>query len=227
LIVTEFRFASRDAAQRFKSATINYVFLPEDEASDEPGPEIDKIEPYGKWLMEHTEASTSMSGTSDDPSPSPGMLNRRESISSFATTRAARVDWKFERIVDHASATEEQATLMGILRSGNQFDDENMATWYLEENPSTKSGIPTVFKTAVLLKRASDANFVATLDVQAEVDFRYQISAAFNRLTMAGLRNNAFHFNMKESRGSIDVKDINALDQVELTGYTSTKPHRP
>ncbi len=81
MIVTEFRFASDDGAQRFKSATINYVFQPEDDAADEAGPEIFKIEPEGKWLIERTEAPAS-----DDPDPppspklaQPGILNRRYS----------------------------------------------------------------------------------------------------------------------------------------------------
>jgi hypothetical protein len=119
---------------------------------------------------------------------------------------------------------------MGIIRFGDERDDENIATWYLSENPLTKSGIPTVLTTAVLLVRSSDANFAATLDIQAEVDFRYNLSTAFKKMVGLVPKSDAISFNTKQSLGNIKVENINALDKVDLSAYrniASTRIHRP
>jgi hypothetical protein len=118
---------------------------------------------------------------------------------------------------------------MGIIRFGNERDDENIATWYLSENPSRKSGILIVLTTAVLLVHPSDANFAATLDIQAEVDFRYNLSTAFKKMVSLVPKSDAISFNTKQLLGNIKVENLNALDKVDLLAYrniASTRIYR-
>ncbi|KAF4627021.1 hypothetical protein G7Y89_g11136 [Cudoniella acicularis] len=224
LIVTEFRFESGDAAQRFRAATINYVFLPEDETSDGPGPEIYDIAPSGAWLMEpaDTPSYTTVTSNSDDPPSSPvfeqpRMLARRDSIDSTTTTRhVTRVRWEFIQ----AYEPQGRSSLTGHTIRGGERGGKNIAIWNLRENPSTKSGIPTVLQTAVLLKRSSNANFVATLEIQAEVDLRYAMSEALKKIAGLMPRSNALHFKVDQQRlGNIGMIDDTSLDKVSLGQY--------
>jgi hypothetical protein len=226
LIVTEFRFESGDAARRFKSATIEYVFQSEDETSDELRPEIYNIAPSGAWSIDpldtpDTLASTTV--TSIESPPSPGLpqprVARRESIDSMATIKhAPRFRWALRQTQDGR----EHATLVGLTRTREEYGGKNIATWVLRENRSTMSGIPTVLQTAVLLRRCSNDDFVATLNIQAEVDLKYSMSTALKNVAGLVPRNNPIFFKVDEPQmGNLGVIDKKRLDEVDLTDHMS------
>jgi hypothetical protein len=86
------------------------------------------------------------------------------------------------------------------------------------ESLSTQSGIPTVLRTVVLLERSNDANFRATLDIQAEVDVAYSISTAFKNIAGSVPRTDPIIFDIKKPIGdlSLDDEENSRLDKVQL-----------
>lgn len=232
LIVTRFSFESGNAARRFKSATINYVFLPEDSFSD--GPIIENISPLGEFLMVPPDApaSTDVDGLSAsfskaaliDPALSNLRITRRESFNSMSSSRTIRIPWAFADLadLDDSEIIQGQPTLTGLTRClGHEGGGDNTARWVLRENTSTKRGIPTVLQTAVLLRRSNDANFIATVDIQAEVDLAHAMSTAFKNIAGLVPRDDPIRFAVDANTGT-DNNILNKwdhLDDVKLRDY--------
>jgi hypothetical protein len=226
LIVTEFRFESGDAARRFKSATIEYVFLSKDETSDELRPEIYEIAPSGAWSIDpldtpDTSASTTVASVESPPSPGlpPPRVARRASFNSIVTiNHAPQFRWNLHQTQDGR----EDAALIGLTQVREDYGGKNIATWVLRENRSTMSGIPNVLQTAVLLKRRNDDEFIATVNIQAEVDLKYSMSTTLKNVAGVVPRNNAISFKVNEPlMGNLGVIDEKNLDKVYLTKHTS------
>ncbi|KAE8448024.1 hypothetical protein EG329_009947 [Mollisiaceae sp. DMI_Dod_QoI] len=222
LIVTEFRFESGDAARRFKSATIEYIFLSEDETSDKLRPEICRIAPSGAFSIDPLDTSAPTAVTSVESPSSPGpppRMARRESIDSMATIKhAPRVHWKLNETQD----AREHATLTGLTRTREDYGGKNIATWVLRENRSTMSGIPTVLQTAVLLKRRNNDDFMATLNIQAEVDLKYSMSTALKNVAGLVPRNNPIYFKVDQPlMGNLGGIDKDRLHDVKLGDHMS------
>jgi hypothetical protein len=131
---------------------------------------------------------------------------------------ASRFRWDLRQTQDDR----EHASLIGLTRVGEEYGGKNIATWLLRENHSTMSGIPTVLQTAVLLKRRSNYNFIATLNIQAEVDLKYSMSTALKNVAGLVPRNNPIFFKVDEPQmGNFGVIDKKRLDKVNLTDHTS------
>ncbi|KAI1388436.1 uncharacterized protein F4822DRAFT_246582 [Hypoxylon trugodes] len=66
----------------------------------------------------------------------------------------------------------------------NDPDRCNVAEWYLFENATTQSGLPTFFRTAVLLERreGDTAQFTAKFSIHAEVDALTDVWTNFKRV---------------------------------------------
>ncbi|KAE9362616.1 hypothetical protein N431DRAFT_450407 [Stipitochalara longipes BDJ] len=233
LIITRFSFESGNAARRFKSATINYVFLPTDSSSD--GPVIKEILPSDEWLMVMPPDSSAspdvdrLSGlvlkASLSELPAISQLRtattRQGSFSSALSTRTIRTPWKFTRL-DNPEHSQGQPTLTGLTRNlGHEGGGDNTARWVLRENTSTKRGIPTVLQTAVLLKRSSNADFIATVDIQAEVDLAHAMSTAFKNIAGAVPRDDPIRFRINSDSCTDDhlMDNVDSLDKVNLEEY--------
>lgn len=233
LIITEFRFESGDAARRFRSATINYVFLPMEKGSD--GPVIFGMAPLGEnYMVPLRDTSTAKDVPSTKPTSAMssryGMPIRRDSTSSIATKGDAHLSWKLEAPSD-APSLQEEATVSGVTRWLGRVGDgnnkgyghgDNSARWVLRESFSTKGGIPTVFQTAVLLKRTSDTNFIATLEIQAEVDLMSATATAFRNVVGRSPTDDPIVFRTDEVSSSSDpgMGNVNRLDKIDLSEYT-------
>jgi hypothetical protein len=233
LIVTKFSFESGNAARRFKSATINYVFLPADSSSD--GPVIKDISPSGEWLMvpPDTSASTDVDELSSsfskaslsEPVPFPALSQlrtpRRDSFNSMSSSRTIRIPWKFAAL-DNPELIQGQPTLTGLTRwLGHEGGGDNTARWVLRENTSTKRGIPTVIQTAVLLKHSINANFIATVDIQAEVDLVHAMSTALRNIAGLMSRDEPIRFRVDSNPCTDDIllDNLDHLDYVDLREY--------
>jgi hypothetical protein len=233
LIVTRFSFEGRKAARRFKSASINYVFLPEDSFSD--GPVVEDISPSGEWLMipPDTSASTDVDDLSgsfskaalSEPVPFPALsqprLTRRDSFDSISSIRTIRIPWVFADL-ENPKIIQGQPTLTGLTRClGHEGSGDNTARWVLRENTSTKRGIPTVFQTAVLLRRSNNANFIATVAIQAEIDLAHAISTAFKNTAGLVPRDDPIRFRVDANT----LTDENILDNWDHLDYVDLREY--
>ena len=59
----------------------------------------------------------------------------------------------------------------------------NKAWWNIQQNQSQKDGIPRNFRVAILLERASDADFEAVFTLDVKAGFRYAASKAWTWCT--------------------------------------------
>jgi hypothetical protein len=235
LIVTRFSFESGNATRRFKSATINYAFLPADSFSD--GPVIEHISPSGEWLMipPDTSASTDVDELSASfskadlsesvPFTAPALSNlrdtRRDSFNSMSSSRTIRIPWTFADL-DDSEIIQRQPTLTGLTRClGHEGGGDNTARWVLRENTSTKRGIPTVLQTAVLLRRSNYDDFIATVEIQAEVELAHAMSTAFKNIAGLVPRDDPIRFGV-DTNTCTDNNILNKwdhLDDVKLRDY--------
>ena len=105
---------------------------------------------------------------------------------------------------------------------------KNTASWTLLENPETKSGIPTLLETAVLLKRnkaegsSIGEKFKASLTIQGEVDWVTAMEDGPRR-ALASLKgqdqkDESVLFDDESNRGA--TKDPTNLNEEDLDTFT-------
>ena len=162
-IVMRFRFQPGDKNhRRFKSATIKMAFLKGDESV--AGPKISKIAPNGVFSLFPSETQVETSHT----------VNANLQAGSAPVSATGGYAWQLKK----NQTKESSARLTGAARAlAPDRSRDNTAVWTLLENPETKSGIPTLLETAILLERncaegsSIGEKFKATLTIQGEVDW--------------------------------------------------------
>lgn len=166
LIVLEFRFDARKHAQRFKSVDIALEF--EGMKAGESGPEVYRIAPDGRMSLvpttEHEEVKRNASLQLGGAAPVGGL------------TAAGVLGWE-KSVSRH---THDQTTVVGSIDlKGRNWGKSNSASWTLLENGTTKTGVPTLLKTAVLLKRTDKSPFQCVVKIDATLDLWSRLGRVF------------------------------------------------
>lgn len=109
-------------------------------------------------------------------------LNKGTSTSSITKTFTAEVNGGWEKIVDGKLgytwelkkdvAQDHYTSLSGTPNNQRKegYGEDNAATWWLQEDPETKQGIPRFFRTAVLFRLPNSRSFRVSLSVKTGVD---------------------------------------------------------
>lgn len=166
LIVLQFRFDARKRARRFESVDISLEF--KDQKPGGGGPEVYNIAPLGRLSLvpttQHEEVKRNASMQLGGAAPVGGL------------TATGTVGW--EKSVSRD--TSDQTTVTGSIDLiGRSWGKSNCASWTLLENKTTKTGVPTSMRTAVLLKRKNEDPFQCVVKIDANVDFRSTLERVF------------------------------------------------
>jgi hypothetical protein len=118
----------------------------------------------------------------------------------------------YKWILKQTKVEENSGKITGGIRAlGWDRSKKNSARWTLEENDATKSGIPTLIQTAILLKREwTEETFKATLEFQGTTDV---YASTGGKIEMDG----DVFFNPKINRGA--VKNENNLGGEDLEAF--------
>jgi hypothetical protein len=187
LIVTDFKFVSLKASQRFKSAVISYRFASIDPNS--PDPEVLDIAPKGSMSMKQSEhpienlsrpVEVSLGGRISASGVKAGLgatfsgstETSMAGSSSANVGASATLGYSWDEVVEIGTS---QARVAGITRlEQRQYGEDNTAVWSLTDR-GEKNGIPTFMRTAILLKRKNHDRFQATIEVKATADLAYTL----------------------------------------------------
>jgi hypothetical protein len=175
LIITDFWLMPNKTSRRFTWAQVTFRISALDHSlggAGGEGPEVFNIAPKGQYSIEPMKVhldqgwSADVSASAPIGPVSPGL--------SFG--------WELKKGFDKGA----QTTLSGIQRlQGREFGLKNTAVWTMKENKTTKQGIPTRLRTAILLKREilqSKAKFQATVDIEVDADIVSQTGFVIKRL---------------------------------------------
>jgi hypothetical protein len=166
LIVLQFRFDARKQARRFESVDISLEF--KGMKPGESGPEVFAIAPDGRMSLvpttQHEDVKRNVSLQLGGAAPVGG-------VSATGT-----VVW--EKTVGRD--TSDQTTVTGSIDlKGRNWRPSNCASWTLLENQTTKTGVPTSMRTAILLKRKDESPFQCVVKIDASVDFKSTLERVF------------------------------------------------
>ncbi|KAF9636706.1 hypothetical protein BFW01_g7602 [Lasiodiplodia theobromae] len=161
LIVLKFNFDSRKRARRIASAKISLQFSSEDPGNGDP--EVYRIAPFESLAMVPTTSLEEKAQWADFKLGAP----------PFAGFQAG-TELGWERTV--ISETTDATRIIGTMDlRGRNYGEPNGVSWTLLENETQRTGVPTVLRTAILLKRRNDAKFRCTVKLDVNVDFRSKL----------------------------------------------------
>lgn len=217
LIVTEFRFLSCDNTRRFREATIELLFA--DSVESEPDgsrdPEVVKIAPIGRNSMNPTQEEwTSKRTASASGEAGSGSIGRL----------GGSVSWEISKVF----GKEYRASVNGAVRiEGRNQGTKNQARWSLLENASRADGIPSLLRSAILLRRKSDDQFVATIKIKAKVDTLHSLQSTLQNLLGKTPKDDPVFFDPEsEPVGDIpidmDIEDLSSYDLTKLSVVESS-----
>lgn len=200
LIVLEFNFDARKVARRIKFVKTTFQFSsfnPRD-----PEPEVFKISPVGNLVLVPTkqmEERRATTGGNLAAAPFPGVeagLNiSLEKNVSLETTDATRV-------------------VGSIDLRGRDYGKKNSVSWSLMENDTTKTGVPTLLRSAILLKRQHDEKFQCTCKIDAEMDFMSSIQ----QVVGSRPRDDPIFFDPTlDPTNNLQTYDTSALGSIDLS----------
>lgn len=213
LIIAEFRFLSSKSSRRFRRAMITWQFANSD-PNDGTDPEVVRIAPYGHFSINPTSKSVETK-RSANISAQAGL-----GVGSLGTGAA----WELTESINK----KDQTTLAGTIRlEGRTYGESNTARWTFSENKSQSDGIPTLLRAAVLLRRKSDAQFVATIKIDAKVDMLYSLGNQFQRLFGDTWNDDLVYFDPQlkptgEPLVDIDPENLSSYDLKSITAVEST-----
>ena len=216
LIGMRFEFQPGNKTRRFKAVEIKVTFAKGLDATT--GPEVYNIVPKGTFSLLPSNQEVELSHT---VSPS---------LQAGAGPGSATFGYQWQsKTTEHK---EDTAKLIGAIRAlGPDKSRKNTVTWKLFENPHTASGIPTLFETAILLKRgrgetsSTGQKFSAAVEIHGEADMVTTLKDRVQRLVKS-VRGKAEKgedviFNPLLTRGTVKDPDnlmdenLEALSRVE------------
>ncbi len=166
LIVLQFRFDARKRARRFESVDISLEFG--GMKPGEGGPEVYAIAPEGRMSLVPT--------TQHEEVKRSGSLQLGGAAPVGGVTATGTVGWEQSVSRD----TSDETTVTGSIDlKGRNWGKSNCASWTLLENKTTKTGVPTSMRTAVLLKRKDESPFQCVVKIDAKVDFKSSVERLF------------------------------------------------
>ncbi|KAL7898908.1 hypothetical protein HDV64DRAFT_291642 [Trichoderma sp. TUCIM 5745] len=148
LLIYEFGFCTSNRAGRIKSIDIQLLY-----GGSSHDPEVLNITPSGSWTVGSSPTETT---ATDDIVP--GVNFKKD-------------DDPLHRNLMTARNTIHEGSVAGIAGIANRkYGPRNAVKWALLENKSTKLGVPSLFRTAVLLKRADSERFSCQFEIKATLD---------------------------------------------------------
>ncbi|KAI9770211.1 MAG: hypothetical protein M1839_003239 [Geoglossum umbratile] len=158
LIIADFRFISHNPSRRFQRATIELRFRATNDPQDLNPPEILKIAPMGSWGLQKTEKTQE--------------YERGANVNAggtFIANVTAGLDWKMT-----TKKTEyDEATITGMpTKKKRNVEPKNAVVWSMAENEDLDTGIPSLLRTAILLKRETYDDFYCYILVRTKVNWR-------------------------------------------------------
>jgi len=166
LIILQFRFDARKRARRFQSADIELEF--KGMKPGESGPEVYSIAPVGKMSLVPTTQTEEISRKAG--------LQLGAAAPIGGITATGSVGWKKTVIRD----TSDETTVIGSIDlKGRNWGPSNCASWTLLENETTKTGVPSSLRTAILLKRRDEKPFQCVVKIDVVVDTKSRMERMF------------------------------------------------
>lgn len=159
LIITDFQFIPGKSNRRFRSATIimRFAAITDSSAID---PEVFDIAPKGHFSIQPTKKAVELTRSAN--------VSLQGGAGGLST--GGGLGWELKE----SSDKEDRTSISGTMRlERRSCGAKNTAQWVLMENHTQKTGIPTLIRTAVLLRRAptaADQQFQATVEITASVD---------------------------------------------------------
>ncbi|CAK7209193.1 hypothetical protein SEUCBS140593_000412 [Sporothrix eucalyptigena] len=160
LMIFEFRFQSRIHGHRYESVNVTLEFFDKGN-NGRRDPLVTHLAPDRMhWLNKTTYDQRTKLATSAGLSGG----------SSGVASADVKVAWEMEQ----TRPLKFKATLTGspTRSKGKLGDSENAVTWTMQENRDSADGVPSFLQTAVLLKRVTNAPFIANLCVNSSVDIK-------------------------------------------------------
>lgn len=203
LIVLNFRFDSRKTARRILAVNITLQFAPE--KAGDPEPEVFQIAPYDNMVMvrtTQTEGKTTMAGVSLGAPPLVGV------------ELGAELGW--ERSVTRET-TDATRVIGSIDLLGRTYGNADSASWSLIENSTTKTGVPSTMRTAILLKRQDEKPFRCDFKIEAKVDAKSSMERSFQKMFGGRPKDNPLLFDPQlPPTNKLQTYDLTALGSVDL-----------
>lgn len=162
LVVIDFRFVgSGSHVRRFRKAMIEIKFAPWNQpVGSEHDPEVSSIAPFGffAWDPSTQEEESKISLTA---SASTGGLGALGIGAGWEATKKMK--------------KEDRTTLFGSMRieGDRNYGGQNTARWTVNENGIERHGIPSLLRTAILVKPKSEEKFRAFVEIKTDVDILY------------------------------------------------------
>lgn len=203
LIVLKFKFDSRKTARRISTVNITLQFAPEQ--LGDPDPEVIQIAPYDSMVMvqtTQTEDKTTTAGVKLGAPPVAGV------------ELGAELGW--------ASSVNRQTTdatkiIGSIDLLGRNHGNADSASWTLLENNTTKTGVPSTMRTAILLKRQDEKPFRCTFELEAKVDLMSSIGMRVQKLFGGRPKDDPLLFDpLLPPTNKLQTYDVMALGSVDL-----------
>ena len=166
LIVLKFRFDPRKVARRFQSVNVGLEFR--GMKVKDTGPEVFAIYPEGRMSLmpttQHEDTKRNLNLQLGGAAPVGGI------------TATGTVGW--EKSVGRD--TSDQTTVTGSIDlKGRNYGPSNCVSWTLLENKTTRTGVPAMMQTAILLKRKHDLPFQCMVEIDAKVDMKSTLERVF------------------------------------------------
>lgn len=208
LIVLHFRFDTRKKARRFQAVNISLEFSGMKPGQD--GPEVSAISPDGSIslvpTMQHEEVSRDI-----------GLELGAKMAGAVA---ASKVEWKKTVSRD----THDQTIVTGSIDlKGRNWGKPNCATWTLQENATTKTGVPTSMRAGILLKRKDEEPFQCIVKIDATVDIKSNLERVFGGKPKDDPVLFDPTLNPTNNLQKYDVEELGATDLERLCDVTSIK----
>jgi len=167
LVVMDFWFLSSEKSRRFTKATIDVSFRDAD-ATPEKGPWVIGLDPVGKWQAQPSEKHVEMTRSA----------NASAQAGSGPASMGAGVACDYKTSQNEA----DQITVNGMkLFDGTPIGHKRKVRWVLTENRSQSSGLPSQFRTFILVQRCDNEQFTAVVDIDAHVNLSASVLRMFGR----------------------------------------------
>ena len=203
LIILNFRFDSRKTARRILAVNITLQFAPEKHG--DPEPEVFQIEPYDSMVMVQTTQTEEKKTTAGVNLGAPPLVG---------VELGAELGW--ERSVNRET-TDATKVIGSIDLLGRTYGNADSASWSLIENSTTKTGVPSTMRTAILLKRQDEKPFRCDFKIEAKVDPKSSMERSFQRLFGGRSNDDPLLFDPQlPPTNKLQTYDLTALGSVDL-----------
>jgi hypothetical protein len=219
LIVFRWAIQQRASGRRFKSATLRAVFRTTRKKSGGGGidayydPHVKALAPNGTYSMLATPVTVTNTRRVEG-----GVDAGMEFLKG-----TAKVTYELSQSVE----ARDQIVINGFERNEYDYNNAselgdpdrcNVAEWQLFENTAVKSGLPTFFRTAVLLERRpwDTAHFTCTFTIRPKIDDLTDAFIGVKRFIGLVPRDDPIIFNPQQEEWGSLSKHKNKLDEVAL-----------